>query len=145
MGEVHGIAANSGSGTGDLLDVVVSHLNPIDDEKETLPGFAIVGRPNLGKSSLVNALLGRERNIVTEVAGTTRDSIETKYNQFGYDFRLIDTAGLRKKTKVHENIEFYSVMRTIKAVEKADVCILRSEEHTTEVLSLMRLTYADFC
>src|SRR3546814_5549299 len=91
-------------------DVCCSDL---DDEKETLPGFAIVGRPNVGKSSLVNALLGRERNIVTEVAGTTRDSIETKYNQFGYDFRLIDTAGLRKKAKVHENIEFYSVMRKI--------------------------------
>lgn len=125
LGDVFGIAANSGSGTGDLLDVVVSHLPPdAVSEKAKLPGFAIVGRPNVGKSSLINALLGKDRNIVTDVAGTTRDSIETVYNQFGYEFRLIDTAGLRKKTKVRENIEFYSVMRTIKAVEEADVCIL---------------------
>lgn len=125
LGEIYAIAANSGSGTGDLLDAVVSHLDPdILGEQAKLPGFAIVGRPNVGKSSLINALLGKDRNIVTDVAGTTRDSIETIYNQFGYEFRLIDTAGLRKKTKVRENIEFYSVMRTIKAVEEADVCIL---------------------
>lgn len=125
LGEIYAIAANSGSGTGDLLDAVVSHLDPdISGEQAKLPGFAIVGRPNVGKSSLINALLGKDRNIVTDVAGTTRDSIETIYNQFGYEFRLIDTAGLRKKTKVRENIEFYSVMRTIKAVEEADVCIL---------------------
>lgn len=125
LGEIYAIAANSGSGTGDLLDAVVSHLDPdVSGEQTKLPGFAIVGRPNVGKSSLINALLGKDRNIVTDVAGTTRDSIETIYNQFGYEFRLIDTAGLRKKTKVRENIEFYSVMRTIKAVEEADVCIL---------------------
>ncbi|QEC52233.1 GTP-binding protein [Anseongella ginsenosidimutans] len=125
LGEIFGIAANSGSGTGELLDAVVSHLNPdAETDKEKLPGFAIVGRPNVGKSSLINALLGKDRNIVTTVAGTTRDAIETTYNQFGYEFRLIDTAGLRKKTKVKENIEFYSVMRTIKAVEQADICIL---------------------
>src|SRR5690606_1490223 len=125
LGEIYAIAATSGSGTGDLLDAVVSHLDPdILGEQAKLPGFAIVGRPNVGKSSLINALLGKDRNIVTDVAGTTRDSIETIYNQFGYEFRLIDTAGLRKKTKVRENIAFYSVMRTIKAVEEADVCIL---------------------
>lgn len=125
LGEVYGIAANSGSGTGELLDQVVSHLQPdTPGEAQKLPGFAIVGRPNVGKSSLINALIGKDRNIVTNVAGTTRDAIETVYNQFGYEFRLIDTAGLRKKTKVKENIEFYSVMRTIKAVEQADVCIL---------------------
>ncbi|MFS8617840.1 MAG: ribosome biogenesis GTPase Der [Solitalea sp.] len=125
LGEIYAIAANSGSGTGDLLDAVVSHLDPdVSGEQTKLPGFAIVGRPNVGKSSLINALLGKDRNIVTDVAGTTRDSIETIYNQFGYEFRLIDTAGLRKKTKVRENIECYSVMRTIKAVEEADVCIL---------------------
>ncbi|HYH56028.1 MAG TPA: ribosome biogenesis GTPase Der [Anseongella sp.] len=125
LGEVFSVSANSGSGTGELLDAVVSHLSPeAEPAGDKLPGFAVVGRPNVGKSSLINALVGKERNIVTTVAGTTRDSIEIRYNQFGYEFRLIDTAGLRKKTKVKENIEFYSVMRTIKAVEQADVCIL---------------------
>lgn len=125
LGEIFSISAASGSGTGDLLDAVVSHL-PADKGPEPgeLPSFAVVGRPNVGKSSLINMLVGTERNIVTEVAGTTRDSIEIRYNQFGYDFLLIDTAGLRKKTRVKENIEFYSVLRTIKAVEQADVCIL---------------------
>jgi GTP-binding protein len=114
----------TGSGTGELLDEVVKHFEREPEEESTLPKYAIVGRPNVGKSSLINALIGKERNIVTPIAGTTRDSIHIHYNQFGHEFMLIDTAGLRKKTKVKENIEFYSVMRTIKALEEADVIIL---------------------
>ncbi|WP_410220258.1 ribosome biogenesis GTPase Der [Pedobacter sp.] len=124
LGDIYTISSMTGSGTGDLLDQVVSHLENVEEEESKLPKITIIGRPNVGKSSLVNALMGKERNIVTPIAGTTRDSIHIHYNQFGYEFMFIDTAGLRKKTKVKENIEFYSVMRTIKALEEADVCIL---------------------
>ena len=122
---VYPLSAASGGGTGELLDDIVKALpNPIDDEEEKLPRIAIVGRPNVGKSSLTNALLGNERNIVTPVAGTTRDSINTRYNAFGNDFWLIDTAGIRKKAKVHEDLEFYSVMRSIRAIESCDVILM---------------------
>ncbi len=125
LGDVFGISSINGSGTGDLLDEVVSALSNIPmEEVEDIPKFAIVGRPNVGKSSLINALLGQERNIVTPIAGTTRDTIYTRYKSFGFDFFLVDTAGLRRKGKVHENIEFYSVMRSIKAIENSDVCLL---------------------
>ena len=124
LGEIYGISSMTGSGTGELLDEVVSHFEDVEEDDNTLPKYTIVGRPNVGKSSLINALIGKERNIVTPIAGTTRDSIHIHYNQFGHEFMLIDTAGLRKKTKVKENIEFYSVMRTIKALEEADVVIL---------------------
>ena len=124
LGELYCISSITGSGTGELLDDVVSHFEEEFEEPNQLPTYAFLGRPNVGKSSIINALLGKDRNIVTPIAGTTRDSIEIEYNQFGHHFMLIDTAGLRKKTKVNENIEFYSVMRTIKALEKADVCIL---------------------
>lgn len=126
LGEIYCISSMTGSGTGDLLDVVVEHLpktEPIGDESE-LPHLSVVGRPNVGKSSFINALLGTERNIVTEVAGTTRDSIHTRYNKFGYDFMIIDTAGLRKKGKVHEDLEFYSVLRSVRTIEESDVCLL---------------------
>lgn len=119
------ISSVSGSGTGDLLDEVVKDLEDIkEEETPDLPKFAVIGRPNVGKSSLINALIGEDRNIVTEIPGTTRDSINTRYTKFGFDFLLIDTAGLRKKTKVFENIEFYSVMRSIRAIEASDVCML---------------------
>ena len=125
LGEVFSVSSLSGSGTGDLLDEVVKHLEPeplvLDTE---LPKIAIVGRPNVGKSSLLNALLGNERTIVTPIAGTTRDTIHTHYTQFNKNILLIDTAGIRKKAKVHEDIEFYSVMRSIKAIEDCDVCML---------------------
>lgn len=125
LGEIYGISSINGSGTGDLLDDVVAALSDIPmEDVEDIPKFAIVGRPNVGKSSLINALLGHERNIVTPIAGTTRDTIYTRYKSFGFDFFLVDTAGLRKKGKVHENIEFYSVMRSIRAIENADVCLL---------------------
>lgn len=124
LGEIYPLSSISGSGTGELLDEVVKHFDEEEETENELPKYAIVGRPNVGKSSLINALIGRERNIVTPIAGTTRDSIHIHYNQFGHEFMLIDTAGLRKKTKVKENIEFYSVMRTIKALEEADVVIL---------------------
>jgi len=124
LGEIYPISSMSGSGTGELLDEVIQHFEEEAEEENQLPKYAIVGRPNVGKSSLINALIGKERNIVTPIAGTTRDSIHIHYKQFGHEFMLIDTAGLRKKTKVKENIEFYSVMRTIKALEEADVIIL---------------------
>jgi GTPase len=124
LGEIYNISSMTGSGTGELLDDVVKHFEDVPLEENNLPKYAIVGRPNVGKSSMINALIGKERNIVTPIAGTTRDAIHIHYNQFGHDFMLIDTAGLRKKTKVKENIEFYSVMRTIKALEEADVVIL---------------------
>lgn len=125
LGEVFPVSAISGFGTGELLDEIVLHLKP-DAEEEIIdiPRFAVVGRPNVGKSSLMNALIGQEKHIVTPVAGTTRDTIHTRYQQFGFDFYLVDTAGLRKKAKVSEDIEFYSVMRTIRAIESCDVIIL---------------------
>jgi GTP-binding protein len=118
------IASISGSGTGDLLDAVVEHIENEPPLETELPKFAIIGRPNVGKSSLTNALLGEDRNIVTPIAGTTRDPIHTVYNKFGKEFVLIDTAGIRKKSKVEEDLEFYSVMRAIRAVEDSDVCLL---------------------
>lgn len=125
ISELYPISAATGSGTGELLDAVVSHLKPEQEERlENLPKIAIVGKPNVGKSSITNAFLGFERSIVTDIAGTTRDSIYTRYKGFGFDFYLIDTAGLRKKKNVEENLEFYSVMRSIRAIENADVCIL---------------------
>ena len=127
LGEIWTISAANGSGTGDLLDEIVRVLPPDEApavEHADLPRIAIVGRPNVGKSSLTNALLGVERNIVTPVAGTTRDSIETYYNKFGHEFMLVDTAGIRRKAKVNEDLEFYSVMRSIRAIEHSDVCIL---------------------
>ncbi len=125
LGKVYCISSVSGSGTGDLLDDVVKEFEDSDGEDDSdLPRYTIVGRPNVGKSTFINALLGKERNIVTEIPGTTRDSICTRYNKFGFDFALVDTAGLRKKNKVEENIEFYSVMRSIRAIENGDVCIL---------------------
>lgn len=124
LGEIYPISSMTGSGTGDLLDDVITHFEDVVEEENALPKLTIVGRPNVGKSSLINALMSKDRNIVTPIAGTTRDSIHIHYNQFGHEFMFIDTAGLRKKTKVKENIEFYSVMRTIKALEEADVVIL---------------------
>jgi GTP-binding protein len=114
----------TGSGTGEVLDAITERLPEEQEEPSELPRFAIVGQPNVGKSSLLNALVGEERNIVTDVAGTTRDSIDTHYRKYDKEFILIDTAGLRKKTRVSENLEFYSVMRAIKAIEESDVCML---------------------
>jgi GTP-binding protein len=124
LGEIYNISSMTGSGTGELLDELIKTFDEEPAEENTLPKYAIVGRPNVGKSSIINALIGQDRNIVTPIAGTTRDSIHIHYNRYGHEFMLIDTAGLRKKTKVKENIEFYSVMRTIKALEEADVIIL---------------------
>ena len=128
LGEIYPIAGMSGSGTGDLLDAVVAALpeedNSPESEEEQIPRFAVVGRPNAGKSSFINALIGEDRYIVTDIAGTTRDAIDTRFNQFGFDFNLVDTAGIRRKSKVKEDLEFYSVMRSIRAIEHADVCIL---------------------
>lgn len=128
LGEVWDISAANGSGTGDLLDAIVKVLpkgvEEVKDPHAALPHIAIVGKPNVGKSSLTNALLGEERNIVTPIAGTTRDSISTYYNKFGHEFMIVDTAGMRKKAKVNEDLEFYSVMRSIRAIENSDVCVL---------------------
>lgn len=125
LGEINNVSAISGSGTGDLLDGVTEVLDTgAEEEQLNIPKFAIVGRPNVGKSSMVNALLGKERNIVTPIAGTTRDSINTRYTAFNHDFLLIDTAGIRKKSKVEEDLEFYSVMRSIRAIEDCDVALL---------------------
>lgn len=126
LGELFNISSSNGSGTGDLLDEVVKSLEFVEEEEKEndLPTFAIVGRPNAGKSSLVNAFIGEDRNIVTDVAGTTRDSINTHFNKFGFDFNLTDTAGLRKKAKVHEDLEFYSTLRAIRSIEASDVCLL---------------------
>lgn len=126
LGEVFCISSINGSGTGDLLDEVVKVFPEEVEEEEVsdIPRYAVVGRPNVGKSSLINALIGKERNIVTPIAGTTRDNINTRYNSFGFDFMLVDTAGLRKKSKVNENIEFYSVLRSIRAIENSDVVLL---------------------
>ena len=125
LGDPYAISAINGSGTGDLLDAIVNSL-PEQKESETekeLPRFAVVGRPNAGKSSLINAFIGEERNIVTNVAGTTRDSIYTEYNKFGFSFYLVDTAGIRKRGKVQEDLEYYSVIRSIRAIENSDICI----------------------
>ena len=126
LGDPFCISALTGSGTGDLLDMIIEKLpapTP-DQEEEEIPRFAVVGRPNVGKSSIVNAFIGEDRNIVTNIAGTTRDSIYTRYTKFGFDFYLVDTAGIRKKGKVNEDLEFYSVMRSIRSIENSDVCIL---------------------
>jgi GTP-binding protein len=125
LGEYYTISSINGSGTGELLDALVEALpENDDDEKDELPRFAVVGRPNAGKSSFINTLIGEDRYIVTDIAGTTRDSIDTKYNRFGFEFNLVDTAGIRKKSKVKEDLEFYSVMRSVRAIEYSDVCIL---------------------
>ncbi len=125
LGEYYCISSINGSGTGELLDDLVKALPEKEEVEEIdLPRFAVVGRPNAGKSSFINALIGEERNIVTDIAGTTRDSIDTKYNRFGFDFNLVDTAGIRKKSKVKEDLEFYSVMRSVRAIEHSDVCLL---------------------
>ena len=133
LGEPWSIASASGSGTGDLLDEIIKKFfeeKLFETEEKTLPRVAIVGKPNVGKSSLTNALLGEERNIVTPVAGTTRDAISSYYNKFGHEFILIDTAGLRKKNKVKEDLEFYSVLRSIRAIENSDVCIMMIDAQT---------------
>jgi len=126
LGELYCISSMTGSGTGELLDAIVETFpkNVEEEIEENVPRFAIIGRPNVGKSSFINALIGVERNMVTDIAGTTRDAIHTRYNKFGHDFYLIDTAGLRKRTKVKEDVEFYSTMRSIRAIEDSDVCIL---------------------
>ena len=125
LGEYYSISSMNGSGTGDLLDDLVKILPETEEEvRDDLPRFAVVGRPNAGKSSFINALIGEERYIVTDIAGTTRDSIDTKYNRFGIDFNLVDTAGIRRKKKVREDLEFYSVMRSVRAIEHCDVCIV---------------------
>ena len=126
LGDPYCISAMTGSGTGDLMDLIVSKFKKESAEilDDDIPRFAVVGRPNAGKSSIVNAFIGEERNIVTEIAGTTRDSIYTRYNKFGFDFYLVDTAGIRKKNKVNEDLEYYSVVRSIRSIENADVCIL---------------------
>ena len=126
LGQPYSISAINGTGTGDLLDEVVRKMpkEEVESVDESLPRFAIVGRPNAGKSSLINSLMDEQRNIVTDIAGTTRDSIYSRYNKFGFDFYLVDTAGIRKKNKVNEDIEYYSVLRSIRAIEYSDVCIL---------------------
>ncbi|WP_270769485.1 ribosome biogenesis GTPase Der [Segatella buccae] len=126
LGDPHCISAATGGGTGDLLDLILEKMQPKEEEEleDDIPRFAVVGRPNVGKSSIINAFIGEDRNIVTEIAGTTRDSIYTRYDKFGFDFYLVDTAGIRRKNKVSEDLEFYSVMRSIRAIENSDVCIL---------------------
>jgi GTP-binding protein len=126
LGDVYDLSATNGSGTGEILDELVKYFNKEDEsvrEEDNLPRIAIVGRPNVGKSSMVNALTGQERNIVTDISGTTRDAIHTSYKAFGFDFLLIDTAGIRKKAKVTEDIEYYSVLRSVRTIENADVCL----------------------
>jgi len=126
LGDPWCVSSINGSGTGDLLDDMVKHFTDIDEsaEQNEVPRIAVVGRPNVGKSSLINTFIGEERNIVTPIAGTTRDAIDTHYRKFGHDFIIVDTAGLRRKTKVNEDLEFYSVMRSIRAIESSDVCLL---------------------
>lgn len=124
LGEYYPVSSINGSGTGDLLDALVKILPDTSEPEEQLPRFAVVGRPNAGKSSFINALIGEERYIVTDIAGTTRDSIDTRYNRFGFEFNLVDTAGIRRKAKVREDLEFYAVMRSVRAIEHCDVCLL---------------------
>ena len=124
LGEYYTLSSINGSGTGELLDALVEVLPDEKEEESELPRFAVVGRPNAGKSSFINALIGEDRYIVTDIAGTTRDSIDTKYNRFGFEFNLVDTAGIRRKAKVKEDLEFYSVMRSVRAIEYCDVCIV---------------------
>ncbi len=127
LGEIYCVSSMTGSGTGEMLDQMVKSFEHIEEEDEDalqLPHLSVVGRPNVGKSSFINALIGEERNIVTDVAGTTRDSIHTRYNKYGHDFMIVDTAGLRKKAKVHEDLEFYSVLRSVRTIENSDVCLL---------------------
>ncbi len=125
LGDYYTIASINGSGTGELLDELVKALPQQEEEEDNeLPRFAVVGRPNAGKSSFINALIGEDRYIVTDIAGTTRDAIDTKYNRFGFEFNLVDTAGIRRKSKVREDLEFYSVMRSVRAIEHSDVCLL---------------------
>jgi GTPase len=124
LGDVYDMSAINGHGTGELLDELVKHFNPEMEEPSELPRIAVVGKPNVGKSSMINALTGEDRNIVTPISGTTRDAIDTHYNAFGFDFILVDTAGIRKRNKVHEDIEYYSVLRSVRAIENSDVCIV---------------------
>lgn len=124
LGDYYTLSSINGSGTGELLDALVEVLPESEEEESELPRFAVVGRPNAGKSSFINALIGEDRYIVTDIAGTTRDSIDTKYNRFGFEFNLVDTAGIRRKAKVKEDLEFYSVMRSVRAIEHCDVCML---------------------
>src|SRR5574344_914700 len=145
LGDVYCISAVSGSGTGELLDAIVEDIDEnLIETLDDLPRITIVGRPNVGKSSLTNVLISENRNIVTDIAGTTRDSINIRYNKFGYDFMLVDTAGVRKKSKVTEDLEFYSVMRAIRAIERADVCLLMIdasigfESQDQNILNLIR-------
>jgi len=146
LGEPFSISSLHGSGTGDLLDEIVRHIETHErpEEEEELPRYAVVGRPNVGKSSLINSLIGEDRNIVTPVSGTTRDSTHTRYKKYNHEFFLVDTAGVRKKGKVHEDVEFYSVMRAIRTIEHADVCLLmidatqRLESQDLNIFSLIR-------
>ena len=124
LGDYYTLSSINGSGTGELLDALVEVLPESEEVEDEIPRFAVVGRPNAGKSSFINALIGEERYIVTDIAGTTRDSIDTKYNRFGFEFNLVDTAGIRRKAKVKEDLEFYSVMRSVRAIEHCDVCLL---------------------
>ncbi len=124
LGDYYPVSSINGSGTGELLDALTEVLPEAELPEEDMPRFAVVGRPNAGKSSFINALLGEERYIVTDVAGTTRDSIDTRYNRFGFEFKLVDTAGIRRKAKVKEDLEFYSVMRSVRTIEHSDVCLL---------------------
>ncbi|MFL1895046.1 ribosome biogenesis GTPase Der [Aquimarina sp. 2-A2] len=125
LGEYYTIASINGSGTGELLDALIEALPEVEEEEDSeLPRFAVVGRPNAGKSSFINALIGEDRYIVTDIAGTTRDAIDTKYDRYGFEFNLVDTAGIRRKAKVKEDLEFYSVMRSVRAIEHCDVCLL---------------------
>jgi GTP-binding protein len=144
IGDVYDISAVNGSGTGDLLDDIVKEFpTKTIENDDDLPRFAIVGKPNVGKSSLVNALLNQNRNIVTPISGTTRDAVNTRYNAFGFDFMLIDTAGIRKKAKVHEDIEYYSVLRSVRTIESADVCIFMID--ATEGVQKQDLTIFYMC
>jgi GTP-binding protein len=123
--QIFNISANSGSGTGELLDELITHFvaDQVPEDESEIPRIAVVGKPNVGKSSFINAITGEERNIVTPIAGTTRDAIDTRFKLFGFDFKLIDTAGIRKRSKVHEDLEFYSVIRSVKSIEHSDVCV----------------------